>query len=114
MQVLRTAFTESLDPAVSKIVTSIDQHRELISADLKGSMAHCAMLAQQGLISEQQGKNIQAGLEQLAILAAEGKFELQECFEDVHMNVEKQLEALIGEDALRLHTARSRNDQVAL
>ncbi len=114
MQVLRTAFTESLDPAVSKIVNSIEQDRELVSADLKGSMAHCAMLAQQGLITQQQGKNIQSGLEQLAALAAEGTFELHEQFEDVHMNVEKQLQALIGEDALRLHTARSRNDQVAL
>jgi argininosuccinate lyase len=114
VQVLRTAFTESLDDSISDIVTSIDEDQHLISADIKGSIAHCAMLARQGLLTEAQADNITRGLTELAAQAGEGKLTLCQEYEDVHMNIEKKLEVLIGEDALRLHTARSRNDQVAL
>ncbi|HEY9777749.1 MAG TPA: argininosuccinate lyase [Planktothrix sp.] len=114
MQVLRTAFTEQLDPAISKIVTSIEEDKELIAADIKGSTAHCAMLTRQGLLTEEQGKSICDGLGYLAAQNDQGELELLEEFEDVHMNIEKKLEKLIGDDAKRLHTARSRNDQVAL
>jgi len=114
MQVLRTAFSEPLDKTVSTIVNSIQEDKELIHADLTGSIAHATMLGQQGLLTAAQAQSIVAGLKELDKLAANGEFELFEEYEDVHMNVEKQLEKLIGEDALRLHTARSRNDQVAL
>lgn len=114
MQVLRKAFTEPLDPALIGLVSSVQDDAELIVVDVLGSIAHCTMLATQGLISPEQSANIKAGLKAILVAAQKNEFVLSEQFEDVHMNVEKQLEALIGEDALRLHTARSRNDQVAL
>lgn len=114
MQVLRKAFKQPLDPVVTDFVTSIDADEALASADLKGSMAHAAMLARQGLISDEQASELIDGLKQIEELLNNGKFKLKAEHEDVHMNVEKKLEEIIGETALRLHTARSRNDQVAL
>lgn len=114
MQVLRKAFTQQLDAKVSALVNSVDADQALITADIKGSIAHATMLAKQGLIDTAQGANIVAGLNQILQEHASGEFTLNAAFEDVHMNVEKRLEQIIGEDALRLHTARSRNDQVAL
>lgn len=114
MQVLRKAFTQQLDEIVTAFVNSVDADQSLIEVDIKGSIAHATMLTKQGLLTEPQGENIVAGLNQILQEYEDGKFTLDACFEDVHMNVEKRLQALIGEDALRLHTARSRNDQVAL
>ncbi|HNM52105.1 MAG TPA: lyase family protein, partial [Candidatus Obscuribacter sp.] len=114
MQVLRKAFTQQLDEIVTAFVNSVDADQSLIEVDIKGSIAHATMLTKQGLLTEPQGENIVAGLNQILQEYEAGKFTLDACFEDVHMNVEKRLQALIGEDALRLHTARSRNDQVAL
>ncbi len=114
MKVLRKAFKQELDPAVSKFVNSIDADAELIQSDIKGSLAHAEMLAKTGLISEAEAAAICAGLKELSEEFASGKLELKVEFEDVHMNVEKQLEAKIGAAAAKLHTARSRNDQVAL
>lgn len=114
MQVLRKAFTQQLDAAVSAFVNSVDADQALIEVDIKGSIAHATMLCQQGLLTEAQGKNIVAGLKSILAEYQAGEFKLNAAFEDVHMNVEKRLEQVIGEDALRLHTARSRNDQVAL
>jgi argininosuccinate lyase len=114
MQVLRKAFTQQLNEVVSSIVNSVGADAALIEFDIKGSIAHAKMLNAKGLITEAQGANILQGLEQILKEFENGSFKLNAAFEDVHMNVEKRLEALIGEDALRLHTARSRNDQVAL
>ncbi len=114
MEVLRKAFKQPFDPELVDFVASVVDDRELIVADLTGSMAHCAMLAEEGLITQGQASVITQGLSSLLAAAKAGKLELRPEWEDVHMNVEKQLEAIIGNDALRLHTARSRNDQVAL
>jgi len=114
MQVLRKAFNQQLDPQVSEYVNCIEADEALITVDIQGSIAHATMLMAVGLVTPAQGAKIIAGLESILVEAEAGEFVLNPAFEDVHMNVEKRLEALIGEDALRLHTARSRNDQVAL
>lgn len=114
MQVLRKAFKQPLNEKVTEFVACTIADAHLVKSDLKGSLAHAAMLAEEGLISPSQGANIEKGLSTLLAKAEDGTFELKVEYEDVHMNVEKQLEELIGSDALRLHTARSRNDQVAL
>jgi len=114
MQVLRKAFKQPLSDVVTEFVACTHADAHLVKADLTGSIAHAKMLAEEGLISPSQGEAIQGGLNTLLQKSEEGKFELKVEYEDVHMNVEKQLEELIGSDALRLHTARSRNDQVAL
>lgn len=114
MQVLRKAFKQPLSEVVTEFVACTHADAHLAKADLTGSKAHAQMLAEEGLISPSQGEAIQGGLNSLLKKTEEGKFELKVEYEDVHMNVEKQLEELIGADALRLHTARSRNDQVAL
>src|SRR5271155_5674398 len=114
MQVLRKAFNQQLDQCVSEFVNSVDVDKELIVVDILGSIAHATMLGEVGLLTAAQAKNIVQGLETILSDARSGKFVLNPAHEDVHMNVEKRLEKLIGEDALRLHTSRSRNDQVAL
>lgn len=114
MPVLRNRFKQQLNPAVAKYVASVADDQAFVSADIEGSMAHCAMLARQGLITAEQSGKILQGLKLLKKSADEGTFQLNEEFEDVHMNVETHLQSLSGKDALRLHTARSRNDQVAL
>ncbi len=114
MEVLRKAFSQKLDQALTEFVGSIDADEFLIEADIRGSIAHATMLADGGLLTAAQADNIVGGLQAILDLYKAGDFKLNPAFEDVHMNVEKKLQELIGEDALRLHTARSRNDQVAL
>ena len=114
MRVLRKAFKQELSSKVAAFVNSIDADKHLIAADIKGSLAHAQMLAQVGLISSTELDEIEEGLKALHNEFDSGKLELKVEFEDVHMNVEKQLEAKIGTAAARLHTGRSRNDQVAL
>jgi len=114
MDVLRKAFSQELDQKVAKFVASIDADQELIQVDIRGSLAHAAMLEQCGLINKTQYDEIKRGLEQILQEAQSGKFQLKPAHEDVHMNVEKRLEEIVGKSALSLHTARSRNDQVAL
>jgi len=96
------------------INVSIGFDRRLAPQDLKGSRAHAAMLTKVGVISSEDGAKIQAGLDNIETEMASGAFPFREEFEDIHMNVEARLKELIGEPAGRLHTARSRNDQVAL
>jgi argininosuccinate lyase len=114
MEVLRKAFKQPLDPLITRFVSSVEDDKALLEADLRGSLAHLEMLVHCGLISPAQGEQIKSGLMRLLDQASAGQVELKQEYEDVHMNMEKQLEKLIGEDALRLHTARSRNDQVAV
>ncbi|MBX9669959.1 MAG: argininosuccinate lyase [Candidatus Obscuribacterales bacterium] len=114
MKVLRTAFSQPLDPVVTSFVSSIDEDKYIINADLDGSLAHVSMLEAVGLIKAAQATKIKEGLAIIKEQYSDGTFNLSEDFEDVHMNIEVKLEQLIGSDAKLLHTARSRNDQVAL
>ncbi len=96
------------------INASIGFDRRLATEDIAGSRAHAAMLAAQGIIEEADGQAIQAGLTAIEEEIAEDRFAFREDLEDIHMNIEARLAELIGPAAGRLHTARSRNDQVAL
>jgi argininosuccinate lyase len=96
------------------INVSIGFDRRLAPQDLAGSRAHCAMLTKVGVISSQDGAKIMEGLDLIEQEMACGAFPFRDEYEDIHMNVEARLKELIGEPAGRLHTARSRNDQVAL
>src|SRR5437868_6685580 len=107
MEVLRKAFAQQLAKEVSDFVACIDDDKSIVDADITGSIAHVHMLEQVGLLTEQQAENIISGLQQLRAAYERGDCELQPKWEDVHMNVEKQLESIAGADALRLHTARS-------
>jgi argininosuccinate lyase len=96
------------------INVSIGFDRRLASQDLAGSKAHAAMLAAVGAISSEDEAQIQQGLSAIEAEMAAGTFPFRDEYEDIHMNVEARLAELIGEPSGRLHTARSRNDQVAL
>jgi argininosuccinate lyase len=109
-QVLRSAFTAPMDDLVLRYVASVGDDRHLLACDVRGSLAHAAMLAHAGVLSAEQAERISGGLRR--ILDEGLALELEH--EDVHMAVERRLEELVGEDARLLHTARSRNDQVAL
>ncbi|MEK7821059.1 MAG: argininosuccinate lyase, partial [Pseudomonadota bacterium] len=98
---------------MDSINTSIDVDKRLHAQDIAASKAHARMLAAQGIISNADGKAIVAGLERVADEIAGGRFPFRRAFEDIHMNVEARLAEIAGEPAGRLHTARSRNDQVA-
>ncbi|ACJ01442.1 argininosuccinate lyase [Rhodospirillum centenum] len=98
---------------MERINASIGFDRRLWSQDIAGSQAHARMLAAQGIIPAADADAIVAGLEQVAAEIREGRFTFSTALEDIHMNVEARLKELIGEPAGRLHTARSRNDQVA-
>jgi len=107
-------FSDKPDELMQAINVSIGFDRRLAVQDIAGSRAHAAMLANQGLISKADEAEIQQGLEKIAREIEAGAFPFREEFEDIHMNVEARLRELIGPPAGRLHTARSRNDQVAL
>jgi argininosuccinate lyase len=98
---------------MEEINASIGFDKVLAPQDIRASQAHAAMLAAKGIIAKEDARKIAAGLDQVADEIAAGKFQFSRALEDVHMNVESRLEELIGEPAGRLHTARSRNDQVA-
>ena len=107
-------FSDKPDELMQAINVSIGFDRRLAAQDILGSKAHAAMLARQGILSPQDAARIQEGLDQVAAEIEAGAFAFREEFEDIHMNVEARLTELIGPAAGRLHTARSRNDQVAL
>lgn len=98
---------------MQRINASIDFDQRLYAQDIRGSKAHCKMLVKQGIITAADGEVILAGLEQVLQEIESGKFPFRTELEDIHMNVEGRLAEIIGEAAGRLHTARSRNDQVA-
>jgi argininosuccinate lyase len=100
-------------PIMEDINASIDFDRHLYRQDIAASKAHAAMLAKTGIITAQDAKKIAHGLDTILSEIETGKFAFQRALEDIHMNVESRLAALIGPAAGRLHTARSRNDQVA-
>ena len=97
-----------------RINASIDIDKRMAAEDLAGSRAHAAMLADVGVIGRDDEQAIQKGLAEIEAEIAAGTFPFREELEDIHMNVEARLTELIGPAAGRLHTARSRNDQVAL
>jgi argininosuccinate lyase len=99
--------------AMQAINASIDVDKRLWREDIEGSKAHAAMLAAQGIITAEDNAAIQAGLDQIAAEIVEGTFQFSAALEDIHLNIEARLTERIGEAGKRLHTARSRNDQVA-
>ncbi|MCX7982114.1 MAG: argininosuccinate lyase [Syntrophales bacterium] len=107
-------FKEATDPAVEKFTASIHFDRRLYRQDILGSMAHARMLCQQGLITPEEEKAILKGLKEIEAEIEAGKFVFREEDEDIHMAIEKALVAKIGAAGEKLHTGRSRNDQVAL
>ena len=98
---------------MEKINASIDFDKIIYDQDIRGSIAHCRMLMAQNIISEQDGDKILLGLDQVKAEIEAGDFTYDAKLEDIHMHVEARLTEIIGDAAGRLHTARSRNDQVA-
>ena len=106
-------FTRGPSEIMEEINTSIDFDRRLAREDIAGSEAHAAMLSATGIIAKADADSIAAGLAAIRREMEAGEFPFRREFEDIHMNVEARLGELIGPAAGRLHTARSRNDQVA-
>ena len=106
-------FATAMDEAAAALNASIDFDKRLLRDDVRGSQAHARMLAEVGLISQDDAKQIVAGLDQVAGEFERGERTMDPALEDVHMNVETRLIELVGDPGRRLHTARSRNDQVA-
>ncbi len=106
-------FASGPDAIMEAINASIDVDRHLYRQDITASKAHAAMLAEQGIITADDAAKIAHGLDTILSEIEAGKFTFQRALEDVHMNVESRLTELVGPAAGRLHTARSRNDQVA-
>jgi argininosuccinate lyase len=106
-------FEASPSEVMTAINASIDYDKRLFEQDIRASRAHARMLAKQGILSADDQTNIDAGLEKVLGEIRSGNFTFSATLEDIHMNVESRLKDLIGDAAGRLHTARSRNDQVA-
>jgi len=106
-------FTSGPGAIMEEINASIDVDRHLYRQDIAASKAHAEMLAKQGIITADDANKIAHGLDTILSEIEAGKFSFKRALEDIHMNVEGRLADLIGEAAGRLHTARSRNDQVA-
>ena len=107
-------FASGPDAIMEEINASIGFDKKLFAQDIRGSIAHATMLAHQGIIAEEDKTKIVEGLEAIRTEIESGNFEFSRRLEDIHMNVEARLATLIGTAAGRLHTARSRNDQVAV
>jgi argininosuccinate lyase len=106
-------FAGTMDPAAAELNASIAFDRRLLRDDVRGSQAHARMLAAVGLITAADADAVVEGLERVAAELERGDRALDPALEDIHMNVESRLIELVGEPGRRLHTARSRNDQVA-
>jgi argininosuccinate lyase len=107
-------FRSGPDAIMEEINASIGFDQRLFAQDIAGSKAHAAMLAAQGIISKTDAAEIRKGLDAIAREIEDGTFTFSRALEDIHLNVESRLKELIGPAAGRLHTARSRNDQVAI
>ena len=107
-------FEKSTDEMINDFQASINFDKRMYREDIQGSIAHAKMLAKQKIISDDDCKKIVDGLEKILAQIERGEFEFKIELEDIHMNIEKALTDSIGEAGGRLHTARSRNDQVAL
>ena len=107
-------FAEETDKTVEAFTESISFDRRLWRYDIEGSIAHAKMLGRQGIIPVKDAQSIIRGLKRIAERMASGRFVFREDLEDIHMNIEAALIEEIGEAGGKLHTARSRNDQIAL
>jgi len=107
-------FSKDTNALVDAFNASIDYDKRLYREDIRGSIAHAHMLANTGIISKEDGEAIVKGLEEILAEIEAGTFEFKTELEDIHMNIEAALTDKIGAPGARLHTARSRNDQVAL
>ncbi len=105
-------FSEGTDEFVEEFTESVSFDKELALYDIKGSIAHARMLGKQGIIPQEDAEKIIKGLEEIRKEIEEGKFQWKKELEDVHMNIEKALIEKIGDVGGKLHTGRSRNDQV--
>ncbi len=106
-------FSEATDEFVARFTASVDFDKRLYQYDIEGSIAHATMLGKTGIISEQEQKDIVDGLTQIKKEIEAGDFQWSVELEDVHMNIEAALIARIGDVGKKLHTGRSRNDQIA-
>ena len=106
-------FTEATDAFVQRFTASYAFDRKLVADDIQGSLVHAAMLAKVGVLSEEELKAIENGLAQIVEEIQNDQFDWRVEREDVHMNIEARLTEIIGETGKKLHTGRSRNDQVA-
>ena len=107
-------FSKNTNELVDAFNASIDFDKRLYHEDIRGSIAHAGMLAKCGIIPAEDGEKIIAGLKDILADIEAGNFHFDVALEDIHMNVEARLTERIGSAGARLHTARSRNDQVAL
>ncbi|WP_045212411.1 argininosuccinate lyase [Desulfonatronovibrio magnus] len=107
-------FKGSTSSIVEEFTQSLDYDSHLYVHDIAGSQAHAAMLADQGVLTEEEARQIKSGLDQVREEIENGSFVWEKALEDVHMNIEKRLTEIIGPAGQKLHTGRSRNDQVAL
>ena len=107
-------FSKTTDEMINEFQASIAFDRRMYREDIAGSLAHAAMLAKVGILSEEERAAIDNGLREILAQIESGAFEFSVELEDIHMNIEKRLTDAIGDAGSRLHTARSRNDQVAL
>jgi argininosuccinate lyase len=107
-------FDKDTDRLVEEFTASISFDRRLAEEDIAGSMAHCRMLASQGIISSEEAGQILDGLAEIREEIRRGKFTYSAALEDIHLHVEQRLTEKIGPAGGKLHTGRSRNDQVAL
>jgi len=107
-------FSKTTDEMINEFQASIAFDRRMYREDIAGSLAHSAMLAKVGILSEEDRAAIDKGLRDILGQIESGAFEFSVELEDIHMNIEKRLTDAIGDAGSRLHTARSRNDQVAL
>ena len=107
-------FTQPTDKFVEEFTASIQFDKRLYHQDIRGSIAHARMLGKQDIIPQKDVEQIVHGLQQILQQIEAGEFDFSVSLEDIHMNIEARLSAAIGEAGKRLHTGRSRNDQVAL
>ena len=114
MSLIRGRFQKEADEAVARYTASLPFDRRLFHYDIMGSIAHAKMLAKQGIISAKDGRAIVKGLKAVEEEIKSGQFPFKAESEDIHMAIEARLTELVGQAGARLHTARSRNDQVAL
>ena len=107
-----TRFNNATSKIFEKIGASIDIDKRLFEEDILGSIAHAQMLTKQKIIDRKKGNKIVNGLKKIRNEIRKNKFKFNRKYEDIHLNIEKRLFAIIGQDAGYLHIARSRNDQV--
>ncbi len=106
-------FDQASSEIMLEINSSIDFDKNLYKYDIAGSIAHCKMLAKQKIITNEESQKIISGLKQIEEEIESDNFQFKQELEDIHMNIENRLSEIIGDVAGKLHTARSRNDQVA-